>query len=1734
MTTESTGSAQNGRAQVLQLIDFLVDYDAQRNKPVRNIADYRLFSIDEESLPVHEAISVCAAETEWLGIDFVDLPKPPVIPEDLRQYFADMSSISATRRPTISLTLPDFVESGDLDLDDDALTAAAQADRLAQLEFYEVTTSACELWIENFWLPWATDHHQAARVKSLHRDVFEQRERLSLDRESFEIVWGFGRARWSTNGYIVDHPLVTVPVEISLDPETQRLSVVPGGQAEVEIRYLAGLDIHDRSSITSARQTAVEIDLDPWDSEETSDLLLRLTRAIDDNGTVVSVASSAKSNLEVDSSWNLFVRPRVPDSQGFLNEMREIYLEDGVIPEPLRDIVALASDSQPSSAVSDGHTNSPQAEPLLLPLATNEEQQRILILAQKHAGVTVQGPPGTGKSHTIANLISHYVAYGQRVLVVAEKEQALKVLADKVPSGIRDLTVSVLGADEESRKSLEKSVTTIQSRVGTMDTPQVDNVIARLRSDLESASRGIASTMTEMLRARQAEVDVAPGTWLSGEQITPQIAAEWVRENTDELSTVPDILELTAKIPFSESSYSQYLELLKSVGLNIGEQALKELPPISELPTAPELAEIFKAIAEGDERAAKTASIFEDWSEFTRASQDEIRQTHSVAAVHAQALSSVQSSEYAALSGRMVDPLLREELSAYHTSLVQLREQAIAHRRALMASTVELAQPATAESWGLLMQAHEKLASGSRLGLFDRHHKKTLSGYTVDGRQPQSPAETLLCIEAARLSLVRQNIVRLFVNQSPIGRSIVLSERPEDDVATEIQQLAVIFELPGKQEFLANRLAQIGIRNARIASAQEAEQIAFGISEAMFHFEAEEARVSIQTLGKWLNDGASRLQASPLWSQLLEALQDVDGSTWALLRAEVVQLNSLADPAARLKELHDAAMAVAPRWAAALASAPDEAIAPERIVGAWQWRQLDSWVTATTEQTSPAVLQSQLDELGRHRRRVVAELVEVLAWRRLKDNLGPKQHLALQSYLKAVTRYGKTGGKYAQRWIREMREALNESKDAVPVWIMTTSRALSSFRPSEIPPFDVLIVDEASQIGFEALPLLSLAKKAIVVGDDKQTSPEHVGLDRQKVFDIMDDHLQGVPKYRTLFDPDNSLYDLATQKFATPVMLSEHFRSLPEIIAFSNIQAYNRRIVPLRDQPPSPGWAPLGVLRVMDGYREGDINEPEALQVANLIAQMCADENYANMTFGVVTLLGSSQAKLIWDKLYDQLGPEQLEERKIRCGEAANFQGDERDVIVISTVVAPDPNSPSTRYGAMSSVKDLRKINVAASRARNQMWVVTSVDPDMLPNGDYRAALIRHCSSFTAEAPNQDEIIAACESEFERRVVNQLLARGYAGVEVQKVVGRYRLDIVVTGPERRLAIECDGDRWHGPDVWYQDRSRQEVLERAGWTFERIRGSAYFRDPEAAMKPVWDHLEALGIPTGAEWIQGPAISTVREVSVADLPGADHGLIDSSDDGQEIDGAENDSGIDWDGFLESLDETTAPGITEAFVSGEIEDTQAEPPSASVLTLDVLSDDVVEPSDDVTQLFPLDDVESPSDEYVSLSPYKQWPLSPKPQVLEQNIGHIQAGLVEILEHEGPMIARQAHLRYQQATGGQRIGKALQRIFNVATTRAIRAGAIARLNDGVIGVVGATLYVPGTEPVVPRQLGGRTLFDVPQSELLAIMELLSAQGVEEWDIDRELLSVLGLKRMTQRTQDYLEECRSYSWKVS
>ncbi len=109
-------------------------------------------------------------------------------------------------------------------------------------------------------------------------------------------------------------------------------------------------------------------------------------------------------------------------------------------------------------------------------------------------------------------------------------------------------------------------------------------------------------------------------------------------------------------------------------------------------------------------------------------------------------------------------------------------------------------------------------------------------------------------------------------------------------------------------------------------------------------------------------------------------------------------------------------------------------------------------------------------------------------------------------------------------------------------------------------------------------------------------------------------------------------------------------------------------------------------------------------------------------------------------------------------------------------------------------------------------------------------------------AGGQDEDV---DSEFERLVLRDLTMKGYC-VATQWKVGSYRIDLVVEGVRERLAIECDGDRFHTLENLQADMERQAVLERLGWRFIRVRGSEFFRDPERALIPLYERLERMGI------------------------------------------------------------------------------------------------------------------------------------------------------------------------------------------------------------------------------------------------------------------------------------------------
>src|SRR5690625_3285614 len=167
------------------------------------------------------------------------------------------------------------------------------------------------------------------------------------------------------------------------------------------------------------------------------------------------------------------------------------------------------------------------------------------------------------------------------------------------------------------------------------------------------------------------------------------------------------------------------------------------------------------------------------------------------------------------------------------------------------------------------------------------------------------------------------------------------------------------------------------------------------------------------------------------------------------------------------------------------------------------------------------------------------------------------------------------------------------------------------------------------------------------------------------------------------------------------------------------------------------------------------------------------------------------------------------------------------------------------RFRARTMSWEKQRFNVAASRAKNQMRLYHSVTPNDLNSADYRYSLLSYCQNPARVKDELENLEHLCESPFELDVLRMILAKGYK-VTPQVEVGRYRIDLVVEGIHDRLAVECDGERWHGPEKFEDDMLRQESLERAGWKFWRIRGREFYFDKSKAMESLWSKLEKLGI------------------------------------------------------------------------------------------------------------------------------------------------------------------------------------------------------------------------------------------------------------------------------------------------
>ncbi|WP_405526902.1 AAA domain-containing protein [Streptomyces canus] len=900
------------------------------------------------------------------------------------------------------------------------------------------------------------------------------------------------------------------------------------------------------------------------------------------------------------------------------------------------------------------------------------------------------------------------------------------------------------------------------------------------------------------------------------------------------------------------------------------------LPEPGQLPTVPAFAEAVETIktAEADltvlRQDGSVSRLDDAMSALTAAQQNQL----AIALDHFDAATRAATSMPAAWAAELRDEILAgQDLAARSrhqrtTAALTAIEEAERALGATLVSGLEAYDVPTA--LGLAGTLRDGLASGAKLrGALGMKTKlrKAVGDFPetvgVDGRTVDTEAAASAVLHHVTLERHLQDIEREWGDGPDAWQATARRiARLRQDIAT-LTTLTALADM--RHAVVGAAAAAPGLAGVGWGDPERAATVRNLLKARAARRNADPARTLIDDALRVLRAAAHRRGASAALERARIAVESRDPAAYG---AAVDDVDDLREALARKKACDDAyrlAAAELPDLADRLESTPEDDEWDTRLAAfeaAWAW---SVWYDRMKELTDPAAETRQLRLLAEADVEIrigLERLAADKAWFSCLSRLTDDQAVALTSYQQNVRKLGKGTGKYAATYRRQARESLQASQAAVPAWIMPLHQVTETVPTDRAGRFDVVIVDEASQSGPEALLLAWLGAKVIVVGDDQQVSPAQVGVDHDEQFALQRRLLAELPAARrNLFTPTASLFDIASGLAGGRgrLMLQEHFRCMPEIIGFSNELCYGGRLQPLR-QYGADRLPPLRPVHVPDGYVEGSgqkqVNQSEAVRLVEEVARCIADPAYAGRTMGVITLLGAGQKYLIEDLLADRISLDQRQRRRLRVGNAEEFQGDERDIVFISTVVSlTGPDGPR-RIGHFSSSLNRQHLNVAASRARDQVWLFHSFTLTELGETDLRRAYL---DWFSRPAEEQDGLglgevrpdvpHEAFDSLFEQRVYLALRARGYR-VRPQYPAGRYRIDLVVEGGTRRLAVECDGDAFHTEENADADAARQRELERVGWTFVRIRGSRFFLDPERALEPLWAELDRLGIEPAA--------------------------------------------------------------------------------------------------------------------------------------------------------------------------------------------------------------------------------------------------------------------------------------------
>lgn len=1501
-----------------ELLDYVHHVGKLNQKPIFRIEEYKQLCIWEHALKGKIGIQHNNVDDDgvsiWLRIERLKRLSPPLIPEQIQEWVSvgnDPETNPQIKEKLIK-TLPEqeakkLVDEGVVAESDvtnplkEQIAEIKLKDVIFRLKNNQQVKEDIDSYLNEQWLPWSEEEKPRRETIKIYDSLFSLQQTIEAqgDEQPIELIWGIGISRWICEGHKINHPLLEKPIEIEVDRKDGSILIHPRNIDPIIAigAYFAlenpGVDALLRFGKKHFSEMSEDVEFSPYIHESFEPLLRQASTHLSESGTYWPNVNPDKENREpnkigeslaVTDSWVIFARPRsatgfIQDIERFQKKLDESKNTESQIPNPAKKLVTELSDKKPlqigsgllsndGSLSSSSSTSSKikQRTELFFPKAFNDSQVQIIDRLEENDGVVVQGPPGTGKTHTIANIICHYLATGRSVLVTSKGEPALSVLQEQIPEELRSLTISLLANERQGMKQLEAAVELLAGLVSQTSLRELNQEAESNELRVKQLNKEIVQ-IDEQIKEWGLKQLNPVGKRLTGAStdITAMKLAQLVINDTGVHDWLPDELGSSEKYTpkFTDLDIAKIRIARRKVGKDIV-YVDKSVPNIQDLPdsaniaaihddlsTSAKIAENSKSshipplavsVEQSVDRAKKLTKPLQELSNLLEIFKDNSW------------LKQLFYSWLKDLPESGDDTSLFNELLASLSTLVERRQQ-------FVKTLVEIPEPYSCFD-DIQIALNNLLNSKRAFSIFsfgNKESKNIIEQAQVEGEPPK---DTKMWQSVLDYVNYQDDMRKFIIKWNHTGQELELPEFEYHygslfkDVQSAQKLISDARIVAGKWKFLNREIIELfphGIDVSKIVRSKSE------IDKTIQAIELNTSRISL---------GAQRIKLQDLMEKLKQSDGDIANNIrtfvgniignpeyssdsiiqqWQGLVSELNRINELSSYLQDIENVSDkVSESGAPIWGNSLKSEPllgaEDNLTPVDWFETWKWNQRKQYLHEIDGRDQLKKLSVKRSTLDNDLKRTFSKLV------RLKTNIGLHMNMtervqgALMRFVSSVAKIGKGTGKRAPRHRRDAYRAMQDCYGGVPCWIMPTWRVSESL-PSDFGSFDLVIIDEASQSDITALPAILRAKKLLIVGDDKQVSPTAAFLAEEKILQLKHNFLREQP-FAELLLPGVSVYDLANAVFpGQRIMLTEHFRCVEPIIRFS-MQFYNEPLIPLRIPKSSEKLTPPLIDVYVKGGRRDErskINEVEAEAIISEIKILVSDQKYNGRSIGIVSLIGAQQAKYIQDQLLIELGEDVFQEYRIACGDAATFQGKERNIMFLSMVVG-------TNQGAVMSKRDAeQRMNVALSRARDRMYLYRSIQQSDLSNeSDLRLKILRHFSSPMPQHEHIDNPVDLCDSGFERDVYKRLIEKGY-NIVPQVKVGVFSIDLVVEGQnDQRLAIELDGDKYHPPEKWMDDWKRQRTMERVGWKFWRCWGSSYTIDPDGCIDDLIGVLNSMQI------------------------------------------------------------------------------------------------------------------------------------------------------------------------------------------------------------------------------------------------------------------------------------------------